>query len=116
VPELRDLLLVRWRVRDGLYVFHRHGKPVGDFRKVWARACVAAGAQGRLVHDLRRTAARTFRRAGVSEGEIMKLCGWKTRDMFDRYNIVNQDDLKRTFARINGKGTANKSEEVAQPN
>lgn len=25
------------------------------------------------------------RRAGVSEGEIMKLCGWRTRSMFDRY-------------------------------
>lgn len=116
VPELRDLLMARWRVRDGLHVFHRKGRPIGDFRKVWARACTAAGVPDRLVHDLRRTAARAFRRAGVSEGEIMKLCGWKTRDMFDRYNIVNQDDLKRTFERINGKGTANKSVEVEQAN
>ncbi len=37
-----------------------------------------------LLHDLRRTAARDFRRAGVSEGKIMKLCGWQTRSMFDR--------------------------------
>ena len=31
-----------------------------------------------MVHDLRRTAARELRRAGVSEGEIMKLCGTLT--------------------------------------
>lgn len=108
--ELRDLLLVRWRQRNGLRVFHRNGKPIGDFRKVWAKACTAAGVPDRIFHDLRRTAARDFRRAGVSEGEIMRLCGWKTRDMFDRYNIIDATDLSRAVTRRfsdNGKGTAN---------
>ncbi|MBA3340607.1 MAG: hypothetical protein H0T48_02100 [Gemmatimonadaceae bacterium] len=31
---------------------------MGDFRKAWSRACVAASVPERLVHDLRRTAAR----------------------------------------------------------
>jgi hypothetical protein len=31
----------------------------------------------------------------VSEGEIMKLCGWRTRSMFDRYNIIDEADLCR---------------------
>jgi integrase len=113
-PELRELLLARWKVRDGLRVFHRHGKQIGDFRKRWEKACASAGLTGRLVHDLRRTAARDFRRAGVSEGEIMKLCGWKTRDMFDRYNIIDAADLTRAVRRRfsddsgeNGKQTAN---------
>ncbi|HEY5492832.1 MAG TPA: site-specific integrase, partial [Gemmatimonadaceae bacterium] len=108
-PALRELLVARWRVRDGLSVFHRHGEPIGDFRKVWATACKKAGLTGRLVHDLRRTAARDFRRAGVSEGEIMKLCGWKTRVMFDRYNIIDAGDLRRAVAQrseINGKQNA----------
>lgn len=109
-PELRELLLSRWRQRNGLGVFHRNGKPVGDFRKVWEKACKAAGVPGRLFHDLRRTAARDFRRAGVSEGEIMRLCGWKTRDMFDRYNIIDAADLDRAVAKRfgdNGKHAAN---------
>lgn len=113
--ELRDLLLDRWRQRSGLLVFHRNGKPVGDFRKVWARACKAAGVPGRLFHDLRRTAARDFRRAGVSEGEIMRLCGWKTRDMFDRYNIIDAADLSRAVAKrfeANGKQPANNHAEA----
>lgn len=116
-PALRDLLLAQWSVRDGLRVFHRKGRAIGDFRKGWTRACVAAGVPGRLVHDLRRTAARDFRRAGVSEGKIMKLCGWKTRDMFDRYNIIDASDLSRAIAqRFNGKETANKAVEVGEPN
>lgn len=115
--ELRDLLLARWRVRDGLNVFHRRGKPVGDFRKVWEAACTKAGLTGRLVHDLRRTAARDFRKAGVSEGEIMKLCGWKTRAMFDRYNIIDAADLRSAVAqRFNGKQAANKSMEAVAAN
>ena len=49
--------------------------------------------------------------AGVSEGEIMTLCGWKTRDMFDRYNIIDDEDQSRGVElRFNGKDTARKSE------
>ncbi|MBI1967605.1 MAG: hypothetical protein HYS40_06415 [Gemmatimonadetes bacterium] len=45
-----------------------------------------------------------FRRKGVSEGELMKLCGWKTRAMFDRYNIIDEIDLAQAVAkRFNGK-------------
>jgi len=63
----------------------------------WARK--RAGLKNRIMHDLRRTAARDFRRAGVSEGEIMKLCGWKTRAMFDRYNIIDEADLASAVAK-----------------
>jgi integrase len=98
-PELKQVLEERWAERDGPFVFHRDGKRIGSFRCVWARACKKAGLEGRLVHDLRRTAARDFRRRGVSEGEIMKLCGWKTRAMFDRYNIIDEEDLAQAVAK-----------------
>src|SRR5436309_1523588 len=68
----------------------------------WARARKRAGLKNRIMHDLRRTAARDFRRAGVSEGEIMKLCGWKTRAMFDRYNIIDEADLASAVVVKNG--------------
>lgn len=114
-PELRDLLEAQWKARAGLFVFQRHGERVGDgaLRFGWGRACKRAGLEGRLVHDLRRSAARDLRRAGVSEGEIMKLCGWRTRSMFDRYNIIDEQDLARAVAkRFNGKTTANSATAV----
>jgi hypothetical protein len=49
----------------------------------------------------------------------MKLCGWKTRDMFDRYSISDAADLARAVRRrfteggndsgANGRQTANVS-------
>src|SRR5213078_5396141 len=84
--------------------------PFGAF----GRACKKAGLEGRLVHDLRRTAARDFRRRGVSEGEIMKLCGWKTRAMFDRYNIIDEADLAEAVAkRFKVQTTPNKRQTTA---
>jgi len=98
------LLEERWAERDRLFVFHRSGERINSFRRVWARACKKAGLEGRLVHDLRRTAARDFRRRGVSEGEIMKLCGWKTRAMFDRHNHRRSRSRRSRGEAVQGRG------------
>jgi hypothetical protein len=50
---------------------------------------------------------------------VTRLCGWKTRDMFDSYNIIDSADLSRAVAQrfsVNGKGTANKAVEMEQAN
>jgi hypothetical protein len=45
----------------------------------------------------------------MSEAEIMRLCGWKTRSTFERYNIVRSEDVDAGLARrfANGKRAAN---------
>jgi len=83
------------------FVFTRSdGKPVFDFRGTWAKACEEARVPGLLFHDLRRTAARNLRRAGVAEGVIMKIGGWRTRSVFERYAIVSQSDIADAIGRL----------------
>jgi len=99
-PPLQELLEVQWGKRHGGIVFQHRAKHIGSCRRVWTNACRRAGIAGRLVHDLRRTAARDLRRADVSDGEITKLSGWKTRSMFDRYNLQLQRQNKRQTSRV----------------
>ena len=72
-------------------MFHDTGEPIVDFRKSWPNALEEAKLGHVLVHDLRRTAVRNLVKAGVREKVAMELSGHKTRSVFDRYSIVNDD-------------------------
>jgi integrase len=94
IGELLDMLKIeRQRHPDSEFVFTRHGKPMGSFRKAWGKACKSAGLEGLLFHDLRRTGVRNLVRAGVPERVAMAISGHKTRAIFERYNIVSERDL-----------------------
>lgn len=107
------------------YVFHSDGEPVGDFRKAWASACVAAGLgkmvcpkcgsegveklctscevetrySGKIFHDFRRTASRNMIAAGVPQAVAMKITGHRTDSMFRRYAIVNEEQKREALAK-----------------
>jgi integrase len=84
------------------HVFQFHGKPVGDIRTGLKKACDKAKIKyGRFVkggfifHDLRHTFNTNMRKAGVQESVIMDVTGHSTREMFDRYNTIDEDDTRK---------------------
>lgn len=85
-----------------------------NLRKAWHKACVAAGLgtstkvegkqdpryNGLIIHDLRRSAIKNLMKAGVSEKVAMSISGHKTRDVFDRYHIVDTEDVVEAMRRV----------------
>ena len=63
------------------------------------RACEGRGTRRPLVPRLRRSFVTGARKAGVPESVVMKMSGHKTRAVFDRYNVVNEEDLRAAVTR-----------------
>ena len=124
LPALKRLLETQRDRTKGLeratgrivpHVFHRDGQPIRYLRRAWLSACRRAATVthpngltevvrpellGRIPHDFRRTAVRNLVRAGVPERVAMQLTGHKTRSVFDRYNIVNERDLRDGVSKL----------------
>jgi integrase len=90
----------RRRRSSSPHVFQRDGVTVRAWRTALRDACRKAKVPHRLLHDCRRTAARNLIRAGVPERVAMLLTGHKTRSVFDRYNIVNEQELLTAGERL----------------
>jgi len=87
------------------HVFHRNGKPIKRMDVARQQACRRAGVLGKdgrpkVLHDLRRTAARNLTRAGVPRHVAMRILGLKTESMWRRYSIIETDDLRDGMAKV----------------
>ena len=114
-----------------VFVNARTGKPWNNIRRMWRRACKAAGLpEGVWFHDTRRSFCTNARRRQVPESVVMRMSGHRTRSVFDRYNIVEDEDVRQAVrqieagraAELTGRvldtsgGAATSNEEAPSPN
>jgi integrase len=99
IPELRSILEAQRNGNRWLFPGKR-GNHLQSFRPSWDRARRGAGLPGLLIHDLRRSAVRNMIRAGLSPIEAMKLCGWRSFAMLQRYAIVESTMLEEAGAKL----------------
>lgn len=112
------------------------GKKIGDFRKAWQTACVAAGLgvfvkkeqtegdakekrqrkkyDGLIIHDLRRCAARNLSRSGVSEVVAMKITGHMTASMYRRYRIIDENEIREALEKTQDHLSASQESKIAK--
>lgn len=60
-------------------------------------AAKGAGLAGILPHDIRRSAIRNFRKAGINESDGMKISGHGTNSVYKRYDIIDEADQRRAI-------------------
>jgi integrase len=79
---------------------------VGDFKRIWATACRAAGFPvgrkqgGFIFHNTRHTAITNLVNAGVPAHEAMAISGHRTRSVFDRYSLPLKAQTRAALERV----------------
>jgi integrase len=87
---------------DCPFVFHAGGRQITKDRAEvhWRKTTARAGFSGVLIHDLRRSFVRNARQSGLSETVIMQFTGHRTREVFYRYNIIDNDEKRAAIERL----------------
>lgn len=83
-------------------VFHEGGKAIHRrrFHRQWTEACAAARLEGRIPHDMRRSAVRNLERLAVPRKVAMQMVGHRTESIYRRYHIVAESDIHAAGAKL----------------
>jgi integrase len=76
-----------------VFVDPKTGKPWNGIQWMFHRAITKAGMPDLWFHDLRRSFITKARRQKIPESVIMRISGHLTHAVFERYNIVEEEDL-----------------------
>jgi integrase len=111
-PKMSQLLkkCIEGKAKDDFVLTRSGNRAIKDFRCAWESLCTKSNLPGLLVHDLRRSAARQLRSAGVAESVIMKIGGWKTAQVFRRYAIVGNRDTTIAMEQLGKQRIENERE------
>lgn len=87
-----------WRAEhpDSVAVFEKRASFPVKFHRL-ARMC---GIEGLTFHDLRHTAATRFRRAGVDVFTLKRIMGWRSWEMAERYQTIDEHDLTEVLSKV----------------
>ena len=111
VPILDELYNILNAIPRAIYdnhVFLYEGKPIKDIKRSLQTACEKAGIvwgktrDGFIFHDLRHTFNTNMRKAGVGDLIAMAITGHATREMHDRYNKIDMEDIRQAANRLEG--------------
>ncbi len=97
IEELRQLPR---SLSGDVFINPRTGRRWEDIRSKFARARKAAKMEHVWFHDLRRSFVTNARRRNIPESVVMRMSGHRTRTVFERYNIVDEGDLRRATERL----------------
>jgi integrase len=106
--ELHEILDVIPRAIHDNHVFRYQGEPVKDIKRSLQTACDNAGItwgktrEGFIFHDLRHTFNTNMRKAGIGDLVAMAITGHATREMHDRYNRIDREDIRQAADRLEG--------------
>jgi integrase len=103
LDELREVLRDVPRAHERV-ILTSEGKPY-DERSLSARFCEVTkriGMPERTLHDLRRTAATEFCRAGLDDREVAEILGWRSQDVAQirRRYVGRKAIIRRTVERL----------------
>jgi len=90
------------RIRGGVF-------SIKGIRSPFQTACRKLKRKDHRVHDLRHTAATNMRKSKHATSVVMKICGWKSVQMFMRYDKVADEDILQAnvvgIAYVEGKSS-----------
>ena len=91
--------LSKVRRLDTKRVFLYEGKSIAGIKTGFTAACRRSGVlenhkeNGFTFHDLRHCSATNMRRAGIPSSVVMKIMGWKSIEMYKRYDKIEPRDF-----------------------
>ena len=87
------------------FPIRREVKTGSPLRRHWRAACKAAGLDGLLLHDLRRSAVKNIIESDIHPALAKQIIGHKSDSVFERYSIKNAESLKRASAKLGARMT-----------